>query len=144
MAVTANKKKPVNPTINPNLIFPFFKKIEPRELPEIFVNKIITLTIIEALISMSIKNPFIVSAGKFTKKSKNNAREAMKKANKIYQYCFSDGLERKMTDIIKNIIESERVYSSTNSCLIVENGKISKPEREGKLIPQTKNNRNKT
>lgn len=69
----------------PNLMLPFLRKIEPRELPEILVNRIITLTTIEALTNISSKKPFIESAGTFTMKSKNNAKEATKKENKICQ-----------------------------------------------------------
>lgn len=85
MADIANMKKPTSPTIIPNLTFPFFRKIELKELPDIFVNKIITLTIIEALTNISIRNPLIVLVGMLTRKSKNSAKEAMKKEKRTCQ-----------------------------------------------------------
>jgi hypothetical protein len=39
--------------------------------------------------------------------------------------------------------ESIKAYTSVNSFGNVEKGKINKPEREGKLIPQTRNIKNK-
>jgi hypothetical protein len=39
--------------------------------------------------------------------------------------------------------ESVIVYASVNSLGSVEKGKTSKPEREGKLIPQTRNSKSK-
>ena len=73
--VIANMKKPINPTIMPSFMFPFFKKIELRELPEIFVNRVIILVTIEALTNISSKNPLIVSDGMFTRKSKNRPKK---------------------------------------------------------------------
>ena len=46
-------------------------------------------------------------------------------------------------EIARNINESAMVYAITNSEETIENGKINKPEREGKLIPQTRNSKNK-
>jgi hypothetical protein len=85
IAVNANTKNPMSPTIIPNLMFPFLRKIESRELRDSFVSTIITVAIIEALTNISIKNPLGVLAGKLTSKSINRAKEAMKKANRICQ-----------------------------------------------------------
>jgi hypothetical protein len=85
MAVTANMKNPMSPIVTPNLIFPFFRKIESRELPETIVSTMITVTIMKALVSISIRNPLGVLAGKLTRKSIDSAKDAMKKANMIRQ-----------------------------------------------------------
>ena len=125
-------------------MFPRFRKIELSELPDIFVNRIIMLTIIEELTNISKNNPLIVSDGMFTIKSKSNAKEAIKKAKRICQYCFKDKRERKKIEINKNVIVSPKLYPSDNPEMIVEKGIISKPEREGKLIPQIRKIRNKS
>jgi hypothetical protein len=46
-------------------------------------------------------------------------------------------------EIAKKINKSAAVYAITNSEGTNENGKISKPEREGKLMPQIRSSRNK-
>lgn len=53
--------------------------------------------------------------------------------------CFT-GMEK--NEINRNMSESAIVYSSTNSEGSIEYGKISKPESEGKIIPQTRNSKN--
>ena len=74
----------------PNFSFPLFKKIELADLPDIFDNKIIVLTIIEVLNSISKSIPLIVFEGIFSEKSKSSAKEAMKKAKKTRQYALND------------------------------------------------------
>jgi hypothetical protein len=64
---------------------PFFRKIELNVLPEIRVKRIIVLTIIDVLTNISKTVPFIVSEGMLIRKSKNMAKEAMKKAKKTCQ-----------------------------------------------------------
>ena len=76
-------KNPVSPIIMPNFMFPFFRKIELNVMPEIQVKRIIMLTIIEVLTNISKTSPFIVSDGMLIRKSKNIAKEAMKKAKKL-------------------------------------------------------------
>lgn len=125
-------------------MFPRFKKIELRELPDIFINRIITLTIIEALTTISKNKPLIVYDGMFTRKSKNKAKEAIKNAKRICQYCFKDERERKKIETNKNVIVSPKLYASDNPEMIIEKGMISKPEREGKLMPQSRKIRNKS
>ncbi len=65
--------------------FPFFKKIDAKELPEILVKMRIVATIIEVLASISKAKPVFVFDGKFTKRSKSIANEAIKKAKKIWK-----------------------------------------------------------
>jgi hypothetical protein len=66
-------------------MFPLFRNIELRVLPETRVKRIIMLIIIEVLTNISKTNPFIVSDGMLIRKSKNIAKEAMKKAKKTCQ-----------------------------------------------------------
>jgi hypothetical protein len=66
-------------------MFPFFKKIEPRELPENRVKRIIILTIIAVLTNISKNRVLVDPDGILIRKSMNKAREAMKNAKKICQ-----------------------------------------------------------
>jgi hypothetical protein len=45
---------------------------------------------------------------------------------------------------MKNTVVNAAKYSITIPEKTIENGAIRRPEREGKLIPQTRSNRNKT
>ena len=66
-------------------MFPLFRNIELKVLPETRVKRIIVPTIIEVLTNISKTNPLIVPDGMLIKKTKNIAKEAMKKAKKICQ-----------------------------------------------------------
>jgi hypothetical protein len=56
----AKIENPARPMISPNLMFPFFRKIEAILLPEIRVNTIMVITINTVLDSIEITMPSIV------------------------------------------------------------------------------------
>jgi hypothetical protein len=55
-----NTRKPTNPTISPNFIFPLAKKIEYMLPPEILVSTIIEATTSAVLDNIAKTKPFIV------------------------------------------------------------------------------------
>jgi hypothetical protein len=64
---------------------------------------------------MSRTSPFIVSDGMLIRRSKNIAKEAMKKAKKTYQLSFRDFWRRKRIEDKKNAKESIITYANFSS-----------------------------
>jgi hypothetical protein len=71
------------------------------------------------------------------------AKEAMKKENKIFQYFFRDSFLYETIVNKKNVIERPTLYMKSKLGGIIENGKTSRPEREGRLRPHIRNRRNR-
>ena len=71
------------------------------------------------------------------------AKEAMKKENKIFQYFLRESFLYVTTVNKKSVNERPTRYMKSKLGGIIENGKTSKPEREGRLTPHIRNSRNR-